>query len=98
MVIRRSAIAPAVAMLIGLSALTATGAAEVHRADAQNVSRPNIVLVLTDDLSNNLVRSMPAVGQLKKDGSSFSRYYVVDSLCCPSRTAIFTGEYPHNDG
>ena len=27
-----------------------------------------------------------------------SRYYVVDSLCCPSRSAIFTGEYPHDDG
>ena len=27
-----------------------------------------------------------------------SRYYVVDSLCCPSRAAIFTGEYPHDDG
>ena len=27
-----------------------------------------------------------------------SRYYVVDSLCCPSRSAIFTGQYPHDDG
>jgi arylsulfatase A-like enzyme len=27
-----------------------------------------------------------------------SRYYVVDSLCCPSRAAIFTGQYPHDDG
>ena len=27
-----------------------------------------------------------------------SRYYVVDSLCCPSRSAIFTGQYPHDNG
>ncbi len=41
---------------------------------------------------------MPQVRALEKAGSTMSRYYVVDSLCCPSRAAIFTGEYPHNDG
>jgi N-acetylglucosamine-6-sulfatase len=35
---------------------------------------------------------------LQKAGLTFSHYYVVDSLCCPSRSAIFTGEYPHDDG
>jgi arylsulfatase A-like enzyme len=56
------------------------------------------VFVLTDDLSWNLVRHMPQVRALQKAGSTMSRYYVVDSLCCPSRAAIFTGEYPHDDG
>ena len=37
-------------------------------------------------------------GLWKMPGSTMSRYYVVDSLCCPSRAAIFTGEYPHDDG
>jgi arylsulfatase A-like enzyme len=41
---------------------------------------------------------MPQVRALEKTGSTMSKYYVVDSLCCPSRAAIFTGEYPHNDG
>jgi N-acetylglucosamine-6-sulfatase len=41
---------------------------------------------------------MPHVVALQKAGITFSRYYVVDSLCCPSRSAIFTGEYPHDDG
>ena len=61
-------------------------------------SRPNFVFVLTDDLSWNLVRHMPQVRALEKAGSTMSKYYVVDSLCCPSRAAIFTGEYPHDDG
>jgi N-acetylglucosamine-6-sulfatase len=61
-------------------------------------SRPNFVFVLTDDLALNLVSRMPHVLALEKAGSAMSRYYVVDSLCCPSRTAIFTGEYPHDDG
>src|SRR5712691_12997507 len=61
-------------------------------------SRPNFVFVLTDDLSWNLVSHMPHVLALEQAGTSMSRYYVVDSLCCPSRSAIFTGEYPHDDG
>ena len=60
--------------------------------------RPNIVFVLTDDLSLDLLQYMPHVRALEQEGTSFSNYYVVDSLCCPSRAAIFTGQYPHNDG
>ncbi|MGI8624120.1 MAG: sulfatase family protein [Solirubrobacteraceae bacterium] len=56
----------------------------------------NIVFVLTDDLSWDLVRHMPAVRQLQRDGTTFSRYIVSDSLCCPSRASIFTGRLPHN--
>jgi N-acetylglucosamine-6-sulfatase len=62
------------------------------------VSRPDFVFVLTDDLSWNLVSHMPHVRALERAGVTMSRYYVVDSLCCPSRAAIFTGEYPHDDG
>jgi len=59
---------------------------------------PNIVFVLTDDLSWNLVQYMPHVLQMQKDGVTFSNYFVTDSLCCPSRTSIFTGRYPHDTG
>lgn len=67
-------------------------------ATATAGSRPNFVFVLTDDLSWNLVSHMPHVMALEKSGTTFPHYDVVDSLCCPSRTAIFTGEYPHDDG
>lgn len=60
--------------------------------------KPNIVFVLTDDLSWNLVQYMPHVQQLKKQGLTFPHFYVVDSLCCPSRSSILTGEYPHDTG
>ena len=65
---------------------------------ARSSTKPNIVFVLTDDLSWNLVSHMPNVQALQKAGTTMSNYYVVDSLCCPSRSAIFTGEYPHDDG
>lgn len=58
--------------------------------------RPNIVFVLTDDLSTNLVQYMPHVQALMHRGMTFTNYTVANSLCCPSRASIFTGEYPHN--
>jgi N-acetylglucosamine-6-sulfatase len=67
-------------------------------ADDHPGSRPNFVFVLTDDLAQDLVSHMPHVQALERAGSTMSQYYVVDSLCCPSRSAIFTGEYPHDDG
>src|SRR6185369_16981710 len=59
---------------------------------------PNIVFVLTDDLSWNLLPYMPQVRQMERDGMTFTNYTVTDSLCCPSRSSIFTGEYPHDTG
>jgi arylsulfatase A-like enzyme len=58
--------------------------------------RPNIVFVLTDDLSTDLIQYMPHVQALEQRGITFTNYTVADSLCCPSRASIFTSEYPHN--
>jgi arylsulfatase A-like enzyme len=56
------------------------------------------VFVLTDDLATNLVQYMPHVQQMQRTGTDFSNYFVTDSLCCPSRSSIFTGRFPHNTG
>jgi N-acetylglucosamine-6-sulfatase len=58
--------------------------------------RPNIVFVLTDDLSAELVRYMPHVLAMERKGLTFTNYFVSDSLCCPSRASIFTGNFPHD--
>jgi arylsulfatase A-like enzyme len=58
--------------------------------------RPNIVFVLTDDLSWDLLRFMPHVRALQRDGMTFKQFMVSDSLCCSSRATIFTGEFPHD--
>lgn len=67
-------------------------------ASAVAQAKPNIVFVLTDDLSWDLVEHMPNVQQLRSEGVTFSNYIVTDSLCCPSRASILTGKYPHNTG
>jgi arylsulfatase A-like enzyme len=59
---------------------------------------PNIVYVLTDDLSSNLVKFLPHVLAMKRAGTTFDNYFVTDSLCCPSRVSIFTGMFPHSSG
>ena len=74
---------------------TATAAAAVK---AKPQTRPNIVFILTDDLSWNLVTKqfMPHLLALEKQGETFNHYFVTDSLCCPSRSTIFTGMFPHD--
>jgi arylsulfatase A-like enzyme len=79
-------------------ALALLPAASAHGANPPTADPPNIVFILTDDLATNLVDYMPNVQQLMKDGTTFNNYYVSNSLCCPSRSSIFTGKYPHNTG
>ena len=61
-------------------------------------AKANVVFILADDLAWNLVEYMPRVVQMQKDGITFTRYFVTDSLCCPSRTSILTGKFPHGSG
>ena len=65
---------------------------------AKSTDKTNVVFVLADDLSMNLLPHMPNVQALAEDGTTFANYTVTDSLCCPSRSSIFTGRYPHNTG
>ena len=75
----------------GINARTSAAAA---------LQRPNIVFVLTDDLDWSLVTAqyMPHVIALERSGETFDHYIVADSLCCPSRSSIFTGLFPHDSG
>jgi N-acetylglucosamine-6-sulfatase len=87
-----------IAAALAVGAL-AVGSGASSRAAARAVAaKPNIVFILTDDLSWNLINSRfaPHVVQLEKRGETFSHYFVADSLCCPSRSTIFTGLFPHD--
>ncbi|MFI6663216.1 sulfatase [Streptomyces sp. NPDC050523] len=88
-----------VAMLVALLA-SCTGGSNAGQppGNASASGKPNVVFVLTDDLSWNLVQYMPHVQEMQKHGTTFSNFFVTDSLCCPSRASIFTGQYPHNTG
>jgi len=66
--------------------------------------RPNILLITTDDqgmdlgcYGNPLART-PHLDQLAAEGTRFTRAYVTQASCSPSRSSILTGLYPHQNG
>ena len=70
-------------------------------ASAQAQDRPNILLVVTDDLDarSDSISHMEGLRSLVANrGVTFSNAYVTQALCCPSRVSILRGQYPHNTG
>jgi arylsulfatase A-like enzyme len=60
---------------------------------ARQATRPDIVLILTDDQRYDQLQSMPQTRSLLGDqGVTFSNSYIVNPLCCPSRATILTGQ------
>ncbi|KZE89665.1 Choline-sulfatase [Microbacterium sp. TNHR37B] len=67
-------------------------------ADAVETQPRNVVMIMADDFSWDLVPYMTELKKLTADGVSFDNHYVTNSLCCPSRASILTGRFPHNTG
>ena len=68
-------------------------------------SRPNIVVIMTDDLDVSTLKVMlnkglmPNLQQFVIDrGMEFTNSFVTASKCCPSRSTFLTGQYLHNHG
>ena len=59
---------------------------------------PSIVLVLMDDFSLDLVDTMRSAERMRQRGADYANAFVVDSLCCVSRSSLLTGQYPHQTG
>jgi arylsulfatase A-like enzyme len=86
--------------LVGLvlASLASTGAPSHAAAPrAASVStRPNIVLILTDDQRWDSLGEMPATNARK--WRRFNRSFVVEPMCCPSRASTLTGRIPSRTG
>src|SRR5438093_421639 len=82
--------------------LAAGGALAVFMANHRSGIRargPSIVLILTDDQRWDTLWAMPNVRkQLGGRGVTFTNGFVVNPLCCPSRSSILTGRYSHSTG
>src|SRR4051812_19111141 len=78
-------------------------AASGPSAPAQAPPRPNIVLILADDLGYSDLGcfgseiATPNLDRLARDGVSLTQFYN-QARCCPTRAALLTGRYPHQVG
>jgi arylsulfatase A-like enzyme len=78
------------------------GATRTVTSQAQPAqARPNVLLILTDDLDAELgtLDYMPNLRRLlTAEGVTFENAFVTNSLCCPSRATLLRGQYTHGHG
>jgi N-acetylglucosamine-6-sulfatase len=92
---------PVVAGAVLLAAATALALTVGHAAEPANAgkqqTRPNIVVLFTDDQETGSMRVMKTVNkEMKRKGVTMKHFYANFPLCCPSRATMLTGQYAHN--
>lgn len=68
-------------------------------------SRPNILLIITDDMSYKMLDiynqdtfiHTPGIDRIGNEGV-IVKYYSTNALCVPGRSSLLTGKYGHNTG
>ena len=86
-----------------LTLLSGAGFASAS-GDPESRAGRNILLITADDLGVQLgcygedQARTPHLDKLAEQGMRFANAYVTQSSCSPSRSSIFTGLYPHQNG
>ncbi|MBM3982037.1 MAG: arylsulfatase [Planctomycetes bacterium] len=81
-------------------ALAAVALAPCGARAAEQVQKPNVIFVLSDDLAQGdvgcygqkLIKT-PALDAMAKDGMRFTQAYCGTSVCAPSRTSLMIGRH-----
>ncbi len=61
--------------------------------------KPNVVVVMTDDMRVDDLRWMPTVRrEMRQGGIEFRNSFSPNPLCCPARASFFSGQLSHNHG
>jgi arylsulfatase A-like enzyme len=73
--------------------------------DVLAATKPNILFIMSDDHAahaisayGSRVNQTPNLDRIANDGMLFTRCFVNNSICTPSRAAILTGKYSHKNG
>lgn len=67
--------------------------------------RPNILFIMSDDHAYQAIsaygsglNSTPNIDRIAKEGAIFTRAFVTNSICAPSRAVMLTGKFSHLNG
>ena len=92
---------------VGVGALAASLPRQVWAKDEKR-ERPNILFIMSDDHTSQAISAYggmladvcptPNIDRIAKEGMLFENCFVTNSICTPSRSAIFTGKYSHING
>ena len=94
-------------VVAGLLATTCTAPDHTENTPPPSAQprRPNIVMVLVDDMRWDEMRiaghpfiDTPNMDRLAREGARFTNAFATTPLCSPSRASFLTGQYPHANG
>ena len=93
------------ALIFGVTLLIAACAKEEKQAISAKPSKPNIIVILSDDQGTldlnsygSTDLSTPNLDRLAASGVRFTQFYAVAPVCSPSRAGLLTGRYNYNAG
>lgn len=84
--------------------LAMAGATDAGPAVSKPVKRPNVIIIVADDLGYGDLSSYgspyptPNIDRLAHDGVRFTQGYATAALCSPSRAGLLTGRYQQRFG
>jgi arylsulfatase A-like enzyme len=99
-----AALVCALSVLVGSSPPTSAESVQAPTAAAAAPGAPNIFIYNLDDLRDAFpggidpLQYMPKTRQWMAAGTRYTNMFVTVPSCCPSRSALMTGRYSHNNG
>ncbi len=87
-------------LLLFVVCLFITPAADLYAAESPQSTKPNIILILIDDMGwpdptcyGHAFHETPNIDQLANDGVRFTDFYAACPVCSPTRASIQAGQY-----
>src|SRR4028118_1960927 len=69
------------------------------RSETAQVTKPNVLLIMTDDQPYHTIGIMEALrSRVVAAGTRFDNGYVATPVCGPARGSVLTGKWSHNTG